>query len=457
MKKSILQKILAILARATIRKYKPKVIGITGSVGKTSAREAIFTVLKTKYSVRTSEKNYNNEIGLPLTILGISHHGRNIFKWLSAVFDVLFGVFWRQNKYPEILVLEYGLDHPGDMDYLLSIAKPDIGVVTAIGEIPVHVEFFKSPEELRAEKAKLIHSLSPSGLAILNHDDYAVYDLKEKTKARVVTFGFSAEGGSSPRTDRRRAHASGREEHAEMIKISNYRLQVTKDITVGDIPEGISFKIEHKGNMVPFRLVSCFGEPHAYAAAVAAAVGIALEINLVEIAEAMRSFSSPRGRLRLLKGRQHSFILDDTYNAAPEAMRKALDTLQALPGKRKIAVLGDMLEIGKYTEQVHRAIGNQAANFVDLLITVGIRAKFIAEEALAPVEGKRGLPKEQIISLPNSFAAGRFLYPLIKPGDLILVKGSQSMRMERAVEEIMAEPERAEKLLVRQDKYWKNR
>lgn len=427
-KKSILQKVLAVLARATIRKYKPLVIGITGSVGKTSTREAIFAVLKKKFRVRRAEKNYNNEIGFPLAILGISHHGKNVFKWISALVRVLFRVVLRKYEYPEILVLEYGIDHPGDMDYLLSIARPNIAVVTAIGDVPVHVEFFKDPENVVAEKAKLVAAVPDDGYVILNHDDYVVYDMKDKAKGKVLTFGF--------------------EEHSE-VKITNYQLSVIKNTELGDIPEGTSFKIQHAGNTVPFRASGAFGEPQAYAAAAATAVGITLGLNLVEISEAIKDYVPPAGRLRLIRGIKNSFVLDDTYNAAPEAMRAALDTLKSLPGKRKIAVLGDMLEIGRFAEQAHRATGDQAAKFVDLLFCVGPRTKFIADEALV-----QGMRHEQILKFDDSESAGRALDPMIRPGDLILVKGSQSMRMEKVVEEIMAHPERTGELLVRQDKYW---
>ena len=429
--KSILQKILATLARETIRRYKPIIIGITGSVGKTSTREAVFAVLSKKYRVRQAEKNYNNEIGFPLATLGISHHGRNVFAWIFVLIRTLIRMIFRNQPYPEILVLEYGIDRPGDMDYLLSIAKPHIAIVTAIGDIPVHVEFFKDPQELIAEKAKLVRALPGDGTTILSHDDFAVYGMKDKTKARVIAFGT--------------------EEHAD-VKIMNQELRSKKDENGNNEPNGISFKIEHKGNVVPVRLHDTFGTPQVYAAAAAAAAGIALGLNLVEISEALAQFNPPPGRLRLLKGIKSSLILDDTYNAAPESMRLALDTLNALPGERKIAVLGDMLEIGIYSEQAHRAVGDQAAKFVDLLFCIGPRAKFIAEDARMC-----GMGHEKVLLFDNSESAGQALDPLIREGDLILVKGSQSMRMEKAVEEIMAHPEKAAELLVRQDAHWRNK
>lgn len=436
---SILQKVLAVLARAAIRKYNPIIVGITGSVGKTSIKEAIYAVLKNKYRVGKAEKNYNNEIGLPLSILGIPHCGKNIFKWVFILLRPSWRILHEDKNYPEILILEYGVDRPGDMDYLLSIAKPKIAVVTAIGDIPVHVEFFKNPEQLIEEKAKLVQVLPVNGFAVLNHDDYAVYDMKEKTKARVITYG--------------------QEEHAD-LKVMNYELRTKKDPTLNDdIPEGISFKVEYAGSVVPIRLQDAFGLPQTYAASAAAAVGLVLNLNLVEISEALHNYTPPSGRLRLLRGIKNSFILDDTYNASPESMRLALDTLKELPAKRKIAVLGDMLEIGRYTEQAHRAVGDQAGEFIDLLFTVGPRAKFIADEVLTSGLERiaRQLESNQVFKFDDSLAAGRALDPLIQPGDLILVKGSQATRMERAVEEIMAHPEKTKELLVRQEDYWKAR
>ena len=360
MGKSMLQKILAGLARATLQKYKSTIIGVTGSVGKTSTKEAIFAVLKTKYRVRRAEKNYNNEIGFPLAILGIPHCGRNVFKWLFALVRVTLKLSaFVRDEYPQVLVLEYGVDHPGDMDYLLSIAKPDIAVVTAIGDIPVHVEFFESPEELIKEKAKLVQALPIDGYAVLNHDDYAVLGMREKTRAKIMTYGI--------------------EEHAD-LRIMNYEVRIVENESGDKIPAGVSFKIQHGGNAVPMRLTGAFGMPQAYSAVAAAATGLVMNMNLVEVSDALRSYMPPAGRQRLIKGIKNSFILDDTYNAAPEAMRASLDTLKELPGKRKIAVLGDMLEIGRYTEEVHRRIGDITADFVDLLFCVGPRAKFIADE-----------------------------------------------------------------------------
>jgi UDP-N-acetylmuramoyl-tripeptide--D-alanyl-D-alanine ligase len=430
--------VLAALARGAMRRFRPLVVGVTGSVGKTSAREAIAAVLGKKYRVRKAEKNYNNEIGLPLSILGIPHGGRSPIRWvfnlLAAAFYIFFG---SKESYPKVLVLEYGIDHPRDMDYLLSIARPTIAVVTAIGEIPVHVEFFKDAEELVREKAKLVEALPKDGWAVLNHDDSAVYEIKKLTDARIFTFG--------------------REKNAD-FRIMGGEVKMRINEEGEKIPEGIAFKVTHKGSTVPFRLAGSFGFSHISAASAAAAVGVILKMNLVEISQALEGcYIPPPGRLRLIPGIKNSFILDDTYNASPDSMRSALETLRALPGRRKIAVLGDMLEIGRFTEQAHRALGDCAAEFVDMLLTVGSRAKFIADQTLhrGISDSGRVMAREDVMEFSDAVSAGKALDPLIREGDLILVKGSQAMRLEKTVEEIMAEPQRATELLVRQEPYWK--
>src|SRR3989344_2416115 len=188
--KSLLINLLASAARYTLRRYRPKIVGITGSVGKTSTKEAIFTVLAGRYRVRRSEKNYNTEIGVPLTILGIPHYGKNIFGWLWAIGRTRMRAFMRSAGYPEILVIEMGADRPGDIGYLAELAPPFVGVITAIGDMPVHVEFFDSPKALAQEKARLIAALPPEGRAILNCDDPAVLEIKGRAKARILSFGF---------------------------------------------------------------------------------------------------------------------------------------------------------------------------------------------------------------------------------------------------------------------------
>jgi len=245
--------------------------------------------------------------------------------------------------------------------------------------------------------------------------------MKQNTRAKVFGFGFG-EGA-----DIRATH--------EKISL-----------------DGTTFKMQYTGSNVPIKLENVFGKQHIYAALAATAAGIIHGMNLIEISQSLNAYKPPPGRMRLIKGIKNSFILDDSYNASPLAAHAALDAIQELEAERKIVVFGDMLELGKFTILAHKAIGEKVAKFADYFLTVGPRSKFAAEEAIS-----RGMGKNRVISFPTSREAGNYLKNLIKEKDLILVKGSQAMRMERVVEENMANPESAEYLLARQDKYWKNK
>lgn len=424
--KKYLQIILALLARLTVRRYTPTIICITGNVGKTSTKEAVFAVVSSNFSARKSEKNYNNEIGVPLTILGIRSGGKSIFRWAIQCMYACLKIIW--TRYPKVLVLEMAVDRPGDMEYLLSIVTPTIAVFTSIGDMPAHVENFINMQALIKEKIKLAHAISKNGFVIVNEDITAWKEIK--TKGTIVRYGVASDAD---------------------VKIYTPEYRFSTDATGKTVPIGITFKMEHKGSTVPFRLDGVFGMASGtYAAAAACAVGMVLEMNLVEVAGALQHYVPPNGRLKLIEGIKGSFILDDTYNASPASMDVALETLHALPAERKIAVLGDMLELGKFTEEAHRAAGKKAASVCTILVTVGERMRFAADEAKVHGFGEN----KNLFSFDTAEDAGKFMVSAIKEKDLVMVKGSQGMRMEHMVKEIMAHPERAEELLVRQDKNW---
>ncbi len=414
--------ILRWLATLTLNRYKPSLIGVTGSVGKTSTKMAIAAVLRSGRRVRASGKSFNNEIGLPLTIIGDWDGTEGKFFWFKVIFFAIGQLLIRNPSYPELIVLEYGVDRPGDMNYLLRVTRPHIGVVTALGEIPVHVEFFAGPEKVAEEKTKLVAALPATGFAILNADDEVVSDMKEQSRAHPVTYGF--ESGTD-------------------VRITNFENRFEKDF------QGVSFKLSYAGNIVPVRIRNVFGKTYAYAAAAAASVGLIYGMNLVRISEALLEFNPPPGRLRLINGEKESFIIDDTYNASPTAAHEALDVLRSLKAKRKIAVLGDMLELGKYTLAAHEGIGKLAAKSADIVMTLGMKAKFIAERAV-----KSGMSQKKVFVFTNLEECAKALEGMIQKGDLILVKGSQGVRMEKIVLEIMAEPQKAGELLVRQSPVW---
>jgi UDP-N-acetylmuramoyl-tripeptide--D-alanyl-D-alanine ligase len=406
-----------------IWRFKPKVIAITGSVGKTSAKEAAFAVLKNHRRIRKSEGNLNNELGVPLTIIGgwseeelklvnrDTPAGKKKLKklifWLKVIISALFRViFLRGSAYPQVLILEYAADRPGDIKKLLGIAKPHIGIITVVGEIPVHVEFFSGPEAVAREKSRLIEYLPANGFAILNFDNEIVMNMKERTRAKVITFGFG-EGAD--------VKISALENHIENGRSS-----------------GIYFKLEYAGSFVPVVLKNTFGKAPAYAAAAAACVGLIFDLNLVEISEALSlNYKPAKGRINLINGVKDTYIIDDAYNASPISMAEALETLKSLPAKRKVAVLGDMLELGKYSIEAHESIGQLAGKIVDVLITVGPRAKFIAQSAESA-----GLAQSKILSFDTAAEAALAVQGLIKKGDLVLIKASRGIGLDKVVEEI---------------------
>ncbi len=422
-----LQKILFLLSRGILRKYQPKIVGITGSVGKSSAKEAVFAVLKLKFRVRKNIKNYNNEIGLPLTIIGLPSGGRSILAWLKIFMRALRLIIFIDKDYPEILVLEMGVDRIGDMKYLTDLAPCDIGVVTNIG--PVHLEFFKTIDKIAKEKSLLVSRLNKNGWGILNSDNEHVLGMKDSVKGRFLTYGFNKEA---------------------MLKGLEQDFSFGPD---GD-PIGLSFKISYDGKVVPIFLPGALADHQIYAALAGAAVGAVLEMNLIEISQALKSFVPPKGRLRLLSGINGSHIIDDTYNASPEAMLGAVKTLVKIESHGlKYAVLGDMLELGDYEIEGHRLIGEEIAQGgVNFLVAVGERAAIIAKTAI-----KKGFDPDSVWQFGNSLEAGEFLRKKLKPGDLILVKGSQGMRMERCCKIILADSENAKNLLVRQDEGWQDK
>lgn len=423
--KKIVQRILALLAKLILKKYQPEVIGVTGSFGKTSAKEAIFTVLSSKFNVRRNIKNYNNEIGLPLTIIGAGSGGRSLWLWLGVFIKAFVLLIWRDKTYPEILVLEMAVDRPGDMSYLTSLAPCKIGVVTGIG--PVHIEFFKTIDKIAKEKSVMVSHIDKNGWAVLNSDNEYVFEMAKLTRARLITYGIN-----NNEVDLK----------ASEISVSQYEN--------GQI-SGLSFKLFYGGSSVPVLLPNILGEHLIYAALAAASIGSIYDINMVDIAQALRLFKAPKGRMNLIAGIKNTYIIDDTYNAGPDSTLAALNVLGKIStGGRKWAVLGDMLELGDYTDSSHRQVGQAVYdNKTDYLITVGEKAKIMASEAQ-----RQGLPEDNIFIFSDTDKAGLFLQSKIETGDFILIKGSQGMRMEKIVKEIMAEPLKAGEFLVRQDEEW---
>ncbi len=437
--KKIFQKILFVLAHRCVVRYKPIVIGITGSVGKTTTKEAVALLLKQKFKVWQNKKNFNNELGVAMTILGIDPNLDSLlskFLIIPKLFQSLVLAYGPlSSTYPEVLVLEMAADKPGDIKYLTKMARPKIGIVTALGEMPVHIAAYASLEAVQREKAELIKSLPEDGLAILNKDDPNVISMQNDTGAQVITFGLH-KGGQCYTTDIR------------------YFFQ-----EADQMPAGLAVDVRFLEDSFSIQVPNMLNKNQLYSILPAIAVAMHLGIEKHDILKALDYFDVLPGRGKLLAGINGSFLIDDSYNASPLSVSSALDTLQdaytarnaqyASSGKR-IVILGDMLELGRFSKSAHEIIGEHAAHVADLLIVVGNYAQDTARGAM------NILAIEQIKTFPDSRVASGFVVDYLMSGDIVLIKGSQSSRMERIAEVLLRDKKSAPEVLVRQSAWWKH-
>lgn len=422
--KTLFARFLGMLARWVLRSRQPVVVGITGSVGKSSAKEATALVLSQQFKVFSSPGNYNNEFGLPLAVIGVTSPGRSPLAWMKVIVRA-FAIALRLREYPEVLVLEMGIDHPGDMDYLLSIVRPDVGVLTHVSES--HLAQFSSLDQIAKEKGKLLAALTESGTAIVNADNERVLRESDRIKAKVLSYGLAPNASLS----------------ADNIRI----LQEAGRI------EGLSFKLNSGGKSIPVRLPGIIGRHHISAVLAASAVGIALKLNLVEIAAALVEFETLPGRMKLLDGDANIRIIDDTYNASRASTEAALATLRELIAPRKVVILGDMLEIGSTSDEVHRSLRDAViSSGATAFVGVGQHMRFLTDALRGT-----NFPEKSIFHFPDPVTALERLHTVIRPDDLVLVKGSQGLRMELIVEALIGQARIEEKraLLCRQSEAWR--
>lgn len=353
-----------------------RVVGITGSLGKTTTKELVAAVLAQRYRVLKSRGNYNNEIGLPLTLLELTDEHQRA-------------------------VLEMGTYGLGEIALLAQIAFPDIGVVTNVG--PVHLERMGTVERIAQAKAELVQALPEDGVAILNGDDERVSAMARQTRARVVRYGLTAD------------------------------CDVWADEVASKGLEGLSFRLHYQEGSVHVH-IPLLGRHSVHTALPAAAVGLVDGLSWDEIRDGLQS--GEQLRLVVVPGINGAVLLDDTYNSSPDSALAALDLLSELEG-RKIAVLGDMLELGSYAVEGHRRVGQRAMEVASILITVGKLGGLIGQEALAG-----GMPTEQVIELADADAAVACLQGLLQEKDTVLIKGSRGMAMERIVDALARPQER---------------
>jgi UDP-N-acetylmuramoyl-tripeptide--D-alanyl-D-alanine ligase len=355
------------IARFWRRHLDLVVIGITGSVGKSTTKELVAEVLNQRFKTLKSPGNLNNEIGLPLTLLQLSEEH-------------------------ERAILEMGFYVPGEIKFLCDLALPQVGVVTNIST--VHAERAGTIEDIARGKAELVQALppEPDGLAILNFDDPKVREMADQSEARIFYYGMSSDA------------------HLWADQVESLGL------------DGIRFRLHYQNEVLHLR-VPLIGRHSVHTALRAAAVGLTEGLSWQEIVSGLQS-SEVQLRLVAVRAKSGAIILDDTYNSSPESTLAALNLLDDLEG-RKIAVLGDMLELGRYERQGHTLVGVRAAEVASELVTVGERAKWIASSA-----ANAGLAPNMIREFDTSQQSIDFLNKHLTSKDVVLVKGSRGMQME---------------------------
>ncbi|NIO49404.1 MAG: UDP-N-acetylmuramoyl-tripeptide--D-alanyl-D-alanine ligase [Candidatus Aminicenantes bacterium] len=365
------------LAAQVLSEHHVKVIGITGSIGKTTTKEFTWRLLSQNLNVLKSEGNFNNQLGVPLSLLKLTDEH-------------------------EVAVLEMAMSAPGEIRTLTQIAPPDIAVITNIK--PVHLQFFNSIEEIALAKKEILEGAKNDGIAVLNGDESLVKKIAEDWSGKKILFGLSAEC----------------EVQARNIQKIGW--------------EGMAFELKY-GNGKEKISLPFFYESHLYNFLAAAAAAKALSVPLEDILPQILTLKLMPNRGTLVRLEKNIRLIDDSYNSNPAALEAALKALTPLPSKRKIAILGDMLELGEKEVEYHIQAGRYVAEWGwDILVTVGILSRHMAEGALSS-----GMRADQIFSFKNSEEAAGEILPLLEEGDIILVKGSRKIETEKIVERLKKE------------------
>jgi len=406
------------LAKRKIQKTGAKVIAITGTVGKTSLKEELAFILESDFKIKKTSKNLNGFFGLPLDILNQPYSSVPNKKWPIVLIKCFFDLINSKEKY-DFYILEMGVAEPLEMTYLVSIAKPYISTITNI--YPAHIENFQGGfDEYKQQKIELANNTMVDGFVVLpyklkNSEDFS----KVKTNA-LVTYGESVE--------------------------SDYKI-LTPEATLN----GISFVLAtNKGKKIKIRNETILGLEYIESLSASVVVCDILGVDLNLVAQRLERFRLPAGRLSIIEGIKNTIILDGSYNSSRYSTISGLKAL-GLFSQTKIACLGDMRELGDYTQVEHEKVAEHLKDIVDILILVGP----LTQKYLLPKATELGFSKDKIFHFLSSEKAGKFLAEYVEGGEAILVKGSQNtILMERIVYEVMKDKSRAKELLCRQDEYW---
>ena len=369
-------KALQALAALYRSRFEIPFTGITGSVGKTSTKEMVACALGTRYNVLKNEGNLNNEIGVPLTV-------------------------FRLEESHEAAVVEMGMSGFGEISALTAIVKPRVGIITNIGIS--HIEKLGSRQNILKAKLEILEGLQPGGLLILNGDDSLLSGVKDLLKVRTVSYGLN-EGVDYQAVN---VHSRG--------------------------INGIDFDICIKSGEYAVH-VPAPGIHNVYNALAAIAAGLELSVPMQDIIDGIAQFRTGRMRMDIISANGLT-VINDAYNASPQSVKAALDVLGELECDRRFAVLGDMLELGEWSEQAHTQTGIDAASCrLDYIVTVGPNAANIAKGSVGA-----GFPSDCAVSFSTNAEASEFLDGVLQSGDAVLVKGSRGMKMEEIVQKLIAE------------------
>jgi UDP-N-acetylmuramyl pentapeptide synthase len=430
--KKVLSGLLWEHAQEQLTQHQPYVVAITGSVGKTSAKEAISLVLaQSGRPVIKTAGNLNTDIGLPLSLLGFEEAPADMMAWLQAT-KRSFAKVEKPAERP-YYVLEFAADKPGDIAALAKRIPPHVAVMTSIH--PVHLEAYGSFDKLVAEKHSLLDHLQPEGYAVLNAYDVQQHPLIARIPHQIL-YGFDAP-----------AAANREGVWASKLQATPRGIACTLEFRLNRKIDGLSKQQTQKIELQ----TQVIGAHQLTALLAAAAVGLKEGVPVVKIKAALEQYTLPNGRGRIIEGQKGMTIIDDSYNASPAAVKAGLETLRSFAGKRRVvAVLGNMNELGTFAESAHREVARFAVGKVDYLVTVGEHGELMRQEAI-----KAGQPDMEVMSFSKPEDLLHQSDQVLRKGDVVYVKGSQNgVRLERLVKKIMAHPEQAERLLVRQSKYW---
>lgn len=394
----LLERILKVLALRVLRKFKPKIIAITGSSGKTSAKELIYQVLKAGgFDVVRSEGNLNNQYGIPLAILGFQKTPSPFLYPLVLVQGAIRTLTF--TKYPKILVLEMAADRPGDIEYLAKLTCPELGIITNIGV--AHLEFFKTIENIAKEKLSLFNFIKGPAVAVLNSDDKFLKKAYLPKVKRKIFFGKSQDAD---------------------YQITKFQQRLN----------GTDFWVRKRGLVPPQSnrggggereekfSIEALGEHQVFSAVLAVAVGRLFGIDFKILKKTLAPYEGMPGRGKVLLGRRDIVILDESYNANPVSMKQALEVLASMVNGRRVAILGEMRELGWLTKKAHQEIGKLAKESAELTMGVGFSMKDANLDYWFPTV-------EQ--TMP-------FLQEELKSGDIVLVKGSLAVGLKKIVDEL---------------------